>query len=82
MGIYNCLLLCQRKVFNMLRILKDIALLGILLTIALLQLILKIIYTTILIVNTSIEKIIKTIKKYFKKLRNKILFILLKFAEA
>lgn len=66
----------------MLRILKNFTILIILLTMALLQFILKIITTIFSKVNTSIIKIYKKIKKATIKRRNRFLSFLLKLSRA
>ncbi|MBP3596515.1 MAG: hypothetical protein J6J60_08740 [Clostridia bacterium] len=66
----------------MLKIFKDFMIIVILLTMALIQLILKIIITPISKVNVSIKKISKFIKKIIIRSRNRFLRYLLKLSEA
>ena len=65
----------------MLKILKNFTILIILLTMALIQLILKIITTTIYVVKSSIEKIYKKIKRRIVRKRNETLKYLYKLSE-
>ena len=66
----------------MLKILKDFMIIVVLLTMALIQLIFKIIITPISKVNVSIKKISKFIKKIIIRSRNRFLRYLLKVSEA